>query len=90
MEKMKAAMRQQVPEGHAWLAGGLRSFDPDPVLVTGTWDSSSKRPAGSTQATTRSTIAEGNQSSPSWPVGRRSRPSTAKRIGFQAFGRDAR
>lgn len=72
---------QQVTEGHEWLVGGQCCSDLDPVLVTGTWDSSSERPAGLTQAATRPTALPGTRGSSSSPAGRRHRPSAAQHFG---------
>ncbi|KAI1899765.1 hypothetical protein AGOR_G00065120 [Albula goreensis] len=89
MDIMKATMWQD-SEGHERLVGGQCCSDLDPVLVTGTWDSSSELPAGSTQATTRLTASKGTRGSSFSPVGRRHRPSAAKHIGSQAFGRSSK
>ncbi|KAJ8253277.1 hypothetical protein GJAV_G00211040 [Gymnothorax javanicus] len=81
-----------VSEGHERLVGGHCCSDLAPVLVTGTWDCSSQRPAGLTQAEPRTTERRGtpglSSSSSTSPAGRRRlRPCAAKHIGFQAFGR---
>ncbi|MCJ8732230.1 hypothetical protein PDJAM_G00208930 [Pangasius djambal] len=81
MEIMEATM-WQVPEGHERLVCGQRCSDLEPVLVTGTWASSSGLPTRSAQATTWSTAPLKGT-----PGRRLHRPSTQQNIGSQAPGR---
>ncbi|KAF5899166.1 Uncharacterized protein DAT39_011124, partial [Clarias magur] len=66
----------KVPEGHERLVCGQRCSDLEPVLVTGTWASSSGLPVRSAQATTRSTAPLKGT-----PGRRHHRPSTQQNIG---------
>ncbi|KAF4086749.1 hypothetical protein AMELA_G00087910 [Ameiurus melas] len=81
MEIMEATM-WQVPEGHERLVCGQRCSDLEPVLVTGTWASSSRLPARSAQATTWSTAPLKGT-----PGRRHHRPSTQHNIGSQSPGK---
>ncbi|GAA6090695.1 uncharacterized [Tachysurus ichikawai] len=66
----------QVPEGHERLVCGQCCSDLEPVLVTGTWASSSGLPARSAQAKTWSTAPLKGT-----PGQRHHRPSTQQNIG---------